>query len=129
MLAYPVVYSFIVSAEKYYVAFERKFVGNSLVEDFTVGRHVDYFVVFPFGLEFLDHHVYRLDHQHHARIPSVAVVIHLLAGPFPVFPEVVYVDFNYSLFLGASYDRVVQRTVEQFRKYCYYVYPHGHKNR
>ena len=102
MLAYSVVYAFVVSAEDYYVLFHGQLVCHGLVELFAVGGGENDFVIISFGLECGDACIDGLALHDHAGKASERVVVYALVLVFCVVAEVVQMYFHKSLLLCSA---------------------------
>ena len=111
------------AAEDDEVLLEGKLVGYALGKDFPVRGHVNDLVVRALGLQIPDAVEHRFHHHHHAGVSAVGIVVHRLAAPQSVLPQIMDVNLCKALFDGPGRNGKTQRTFQQFRNHADDVYP------
>ena len=104
MLAYAVVYSFVVPAEDNNILKAGEPVCRSLAEALSIGRHIDYLIIFPLCLKFGDNGIYWLYAHYHTGVSAVGIVIYVTEGPKAIFSKVVHHYLYKALLLCSLYD-------------------------
>ena len=121
MFADALVDALVVAAQDDDVLLEGELIGYALGEDFSVGGHVDDFVVVALCLELAYAVEHGLHHHDHAGISAIGVVVYGLAAAEAVFAEVVYVYLCQALLDGPAGDGVTERAVQKLWNHGYDV--------
>ena len=100
------------------IAFQGKFVGDSLRKNLAVRRHENNFVVVPFCLQVIDAVEYGFHHHYHAGVSAIGIIVYGLAAAQPIFAKVVDINLGQAFFDGPGGDGMAQRAFEQFRNHA-----------
>src|SRR5690606_35483933 len=93
MLPDPFVHSFVVSAENNEVSFQRQGIGHLLVKYFSVGSHIDHFIVSPLSLQCRQATKDWFHYQDHAGTASKSIVIDLSLFAGGIIPQIMNAHF------------------------------------
>ena len=123
MFADAVVDALVVTAQDDQVSACGQAVAHTLVQHLPVRRGVDHLVVLPLRGQVRDSPVQRFRLDDHAGVASEAVIVYLLVVALAVVMQVDNMNLHESLFPGPSYNRMVERTFQQFRYRTDNIYP------
>ena len=124
VVAYALVYTFVVASQDDEVALHRQLVGDMLVEAFAVGRGEDDLVIVTLSLQCRYAAVDGFALHHHARTSAVGVVVHAAPLVEGVVTQVVQAYFGQSLLLGPGQYTFVYEALQHFGQYGDDVYSH-----
>ena len=124
MLAYAVVYTFVVAAQYYYIVEHRQGVGHPLVKNFSVGRGEYHLIVIALCFECRYTAVHRFYLYHHPGVSAEWIIVDLSVAVGGIVAEIVDFYLAQTFVLRPFKYRAVQRRFEHLRKYRYYIYTH-----
>ncbi len=116
MVADALVNSFVMSAKNNDVFVHRQNICCFLVENFSVGRCVDYFIVVAFAFQFFDGRFNGLNCHYHSGTFAKRIIINASVFVVGIVAQVVHNNFSKPFIPGSFDDGKVQRTLKYFRQ-------------